>query len=83
MVDFDEPWCDHETMEESGWLDVIKRQREAAVARVIDDAVWRAALELHIGARDAVIKIMRDAGMTQEEIDKLCHEVANTKIKYL
>ncbi len=25
MVDFDEPWCDHETMEESAWLDLAKR----------------------------------------------------------
>lgn len=24
-VDFDEPWCDHETMEESGWLDIRDR----------------------------------------------------------
>jgi len=24
-VDFDEPWCDHETMEESAWLDMQTR----------------------------------------------------------
>jgi hypothetical protein len=47
MVDFDEPWCDHETMEESAWIDI--RERAAAFGRdaaVIDDIVEQAAKDL-------------------------------------
>lgn len=25
QIDFDVPWCDHETMEESAWLDIADR----------------------------------------------------------
>jgi len=46
MVDFDEPWCDHETMEESAWLDIQSRQQTAAVEIVIDGLVEQAAVEL-------------------------------------
>jgi hypothetical protein len=45
-VDFSEPWCDHETMEESAWLDIHKRVVEAAINKVVDIAVERAAKEL-------------------------------------
>ena len=45
-VDFDEPWCDHETMEESAWLDILSRQRSAAIEKVTNDAVGQAAEEL-------------------------------------
>lgn len=50
MVDFNEPWCDHETMEESAWLDIKERQKttilDKDVEDVIDDLVHKAALEL-------------------------------------
>ena len=46
MVDFDEPWCDHETMEESAWLDIRERLRAAAIDKTIDDLVHQAALDL-------------------------------------
>ena len=42
MVDFDAPWCDHETMEESAWLDIHER----IAASVIDKAVEEAAKDL-------------------------------------
>ena len=42
MVDFDEPWCDHETMEESAWLDINERFRNS----VIDEVVEKAAKDL-------------------------------------
>jgi hypothetical protein len=46
MVDFDEPWCDHETMEESAWRDISGRIAKAAYDKVIDDAVRQAAKDL-------------------------------------
>ena len=49
-VDFSEPWCDHETMEESAWLDIQSRQRQAAVEEVANDAVEQAAVELGASA---------------------------------
>jgi hypothetical protein len=42
MVDFDEPWCDHETMEESAWRDINSRIQSS----VVDAAVEQAAKEL-------------------------------------
>ncbi len=42
MVDFDEPYCDHETMEESAWLDIKQRIGNA----MIDDTVEIAAKDL-------------------------------------
>jgi len=42
MVDFDEPWCDHETMEESAWLEIHERIGNSGV----DRAVYFAAEEL-------------------------------------
>lgn len=55
MVDFDEPWCDHETMEESAWLNIPKAAILAcAYAEIIDDAVHRAATELGISAGKAL-----------------------------
>jgi hypothetical protein len=35
-VDFSEPWCDHETMEESGWLDILDRRTVETAQAVID-----------------------------------------------
>jgi predicted hydrocarbon binding protein len=46
MVDFDEPWCDHETMEESAWRDINSRIGAAAFDKVVDDEVGKAAIEL-------------------------------------
>lgn len=46
MVDFDEEWCDHETMEESAWRDINKRIYDAAVIQVVDEVVHDAAKEL-------------------------------------
>ncbi len=46
IVDFNEPWCDHETMEESAWVDIHKRIVNAAVDAVIDDLVEKCAEEL-------------------------------------
>lgn len=51
VVDFSEPWCDHETMEESAWIDIRHRQLDAAVAKVIDNAVEGAAKDL-IGKKE-------------------------------
>jgi hypothetical protein len=45
-VDFSEPWCDHETMEESAWLDIQSRMIRRAEAEVIDDVVGKTAQEL-------------------------------------
>ena len=45
-VDFDEPWCDHETMEESGLLDIHERIVAAAQQQVIDELVHKAAKDL-------------------------------------
>lgn len=42
VVDFDEPWCDHETMEESALLNI----RERMTNNLIDIAVEIAAKEL-------------------------------------
>jgi hypothetical protein len=52
MVDFSEPWCDHETMEESAWLDILERQNAATKAsldKLIDEAVIEAAKDLMKG----------------------------------
>jgi len=38
-VDFSEPWCDHETMEESAWLDIRSRMQKDAFDRVVDEVV--------------------------------------------
>lgn len=46
MIDFDEPWCDHETMEESAWQDINKRIYNAALNQTIDELVYKAAKEL-------------------------------------
>ena len=47
MVDFDEPWCDHETMEESAWLNIPRNAVVAAVFDIVmNDAVAQAAKEL-------------------------------------
>lgn len=43
MVDFDEPWCDHETMEESAWIDIVSRQAEDVT---LTAAIEAAAKEL-------------------------------------
>ena len=45
-VDFSEPWCDHETMEESAWLDIQSRMVSGAELEVVDDVVSKAAQEL-------------------------------------
>jgi hypothetical protein len=37
-VDFDEPWCAHETMEESAWLNI---PRQAKVEKAAQDAIDR------------------------------------------
>ncbi len=46
MIDFDEPWCDHETMEESAWRDIDNRIYETALNQVITDLVHQAARDL-------------------------------------
>ena len=60
MVDFDEPWCDHETMEESAWLDIDRRTRAAAVELVVNDAVEQAAVDLAYEAAKDVTKMFKD-----------------------
>lgn len=51
MVDFDEPWCDHETMEESGLRNIPRAAILAsAYAQVVDDAVHKVAAELGFSA---------------------------------
>jgi hypothetical protein len=55
MVDFDEPWCDHETMEESGLRNFPQAAIVAsAYAQIIDDAVDKAAIELGVSAGKAI-----------------------------
>lgn len=39
MVDFDEPWCDHETIEESAWIDMASRQAEDVALTATLEAV--------------------------------------------
>lgn len=46
MVDFSEPWCDHETMEESAWLDIHERMVATATTQVLDEIVYKAAQDL-------------------------------------
>src|SRR6266480_881034 len=46
MIDFDEPWCDHETMEESAWIDIVERRREDAERLAVDVIVVHTAGEL-------------------------------------
>ncbi len=46
MIDFDEPWCDHETMEESAWRDIDNRIYETALNQIITDLVHQAARDL-------------------------------------
>jgi len=58
-VDFDQPWCDHETMEESAWLDIAASRVAAAQTAlnvVIDEVVketaeklWHLSKEKHLG----------------------------------
>lgn len=38
LIDFDQPWCDHETMEESAWLDIRKRLRNVVIDKVVEQA---------------------------------------------
>jgi hypothetical protein len=45
-VDFSEPWCDHETMEESAWIDIHQRIVRDAQNMVIDELVKQAAKDL-------------------------------------
>ena len=66
MVDFDEPWCDHETMEESAWLDLAKRLPWAANSgpatmsnAVVDEIVEQAAEELGMQAGETWKEQMR------------------------
>jgi hypothetical protein len=51
MIDFDKPWCDHETMEESAWIDINLRcasaiaaaaeiALEAAITEIVKDVYW-------------------------------------------
>jgi hypothetical protein len=61
MVDFDEPWCDHETMEESAWRDIQSRRDAAMIDTIMDDAVERAVKELGFAAGKALSdKIKKD-----------------------
>lgn len=41
-VDFDDPWCEHETMEESAWIDIRERVRNT----LIDDMLKKVVKEL-------------------------------------
>jgi len=45
-VDFSEPWCDHETMEESAWLDMHKRIVKDAEEQVIGEIIEQAIKDL-------------------------------------
>ena len=70
MVDFDEPWCDHETMEESAWLDIAERQKAvhqhnaevtaALFDKEVDKVVQRAAEELGFQAGKDIAKLNRE-----------------------
>ena len=47
QVDFSESWCDHETMEESGWLDIQSRMGKAtAIVEFSDDFIEQLAIDL-------------------------------------
>src|SRR5205809_559419 len=46
MIDFDEPWCDHETMEESAWLDIAQRRREDTEKLAMEVLITKAAGEV-------------------------------------
>jgi hypothetical protein len=65
MVDFDEPWCDHETMEESAWIDIFQRGIAFGKdADAIDRIVEQAAAEMGVAAA----KFMTDG--LKEDLDK-------------
>jgi hypothetical protein len=67
LVDFNAEWCDHETMEESAWIDIRERgvafSRDAAAIdaiidkahdKIVNDAVEQAATELGYHAGKAL-----------------------------
>ena len=66
-VDFDEPWCAHETMEESAWLAIDRKQgpltpkevHDLAFQIIIDEAVEESAKELGWQAGNAVAEQMK------------------------
>lgn len=45
-VDFDEPWCEHETMEESAWQDINNRIYKDAMDIVVEEQVRKATKDL-------------------------------------
>jgi len=61
-VDFDEPWCDHETMEESGLLDMRSRIKATVevINNEIDKIVHEAAKELGWQASETWKEQMRE-----------------------
>ena len=68
MVDFDEPWCDHETMEESAWLDIMERVKANGKRSIelyyngeLDRIVSKAAEELGAQAGKDMKKLNREA----------------------
>lgn len=61
MVDFDEPWCDHETMEESAWLNMPKSRSAKLPEAVYDSEVEKAAKELGHKAGELFIEQCRKA----------------------
>jgi hypothetical protein len=69
MVDFDEPWCDHETMEESAWRDIQARGLAfgvdaALIDELVDNEVNRAAKKLGLSAGKAI------GDKIKEDLDK-------------
>lgn len=45
-VDFSAPWCDHETMEESAWLNMPRMKHLEISEEIIDSAIAVVAVEL-------------------------------------
>ena len=67
MVDFDEPWCDHETMEESAWLDIMervkingKRSIELYYSGALDEIIHQVAKELGMSAGKDIVKLRKE-----------------------
>lgn len=55
-VDFDEPYCDHETMEESAILDMNRRTQQV-YNMVVDNIVEQTARELGFKAGEDMAKL--------------------------
>lgn len=76
VVDFSDPYCEHEIMEESAWRDILKRQKAAAESIVIDEQIKKAAEELGYRAAEDFRKMIQrvyDAVQLEEHLSDLDH----------